>query len=411
MRIWAFPHIYPYDYPGLNWAGTFSHRQYQGLIASGAELNVIVPVLWHPIFPFSELHKEWKQFRLYNYPKHRVYDGINVYHPRINNYKPNRFVKGTYRERYANAIINFFKDRNIELNPHTDIFYSQWLPSAVFVQDAAHKLGIKSAILGIGDDVIVEPLKKESNIQEFKQLLLEADARFYNADYLGKEANKIAGLNTNYTVTYFGVDYNLFKPASEIQKKQLRAEYHFPADKIIILTVASPLVRKGWLDLFDALEIIKNETIDFVLVGGYAGPKDIEIVMEIENRGLKPYFIDLGEVKPETLSKLYNTADIFCLPSHWEGLPTVVMESMACGLAVLSTNVCGIPEIVTTGETGILVPTKRVDLLTKELLLLIKDKGKRKILGNNARKFIVDIWGNANDNAAKLYKKFEETIA
>lgn len=402
MRIWAFPSFYPYDYPGMRWAGTFAHRQYKGLINSGAELKVIVPVTWNPPFPFSELHKEWKKNRELNYPYKRDYDGVTVYHPRIANMKPNRFVKKSYLERYVDAIVGFFEKENIKLDPENDVFYAQWLISAAFVRVAAHRLGVKCAVLGIGDDVIKWAPHTEANMRDFKTLMDTADLVLTNADYLGRELCRLAERKIPYKVNYFGIDYDKFKPVTEQEKQRLRAEYKIPADKIVILIVGSPIVRKGWLDLLDALVEIKKTNANFMLVGGYAGQKNLNISKEVADRGLESFFYDQGEIAPDLLSVFYNMSDIFCLPSHWEGLATVVSEAMSSGLPVITTNVCGHPEIIKSGENGILIDPKDVKTLTAELLSLLNDPQRRTQLGEAARKFIVNVWGNDDENSKKL---------
>ncbi len=410
MNIWAFPSFYPYDYPGMRWAGTFAHRQYKGLIQNGANLNVILPVLWNPPFPLSELFADWKKMRLLNYPHKRVYDGITIYHPRIANMKPNRIMNKTYAERYTDAIANFFKDNNIVLDPEKDIFYGQWLPECVLMLKAARKLGVKCAVLGIGDDVIKWPREGVKKMEEFKELVTNADVVLTNADYLGKDMQTTLAMNVPYIVNYFGIDYDKFKPVSVATKEALKAKYNIPVNKTIILTVGSPIKRKGWLDLFDALLEIKKENANFVLVGGYAGPKDIDIPAEIAQRDLKDQFFDQGEINPEVLNEFYNIADIFCLPSHWEGLATVVSEAMASGLPVITTNVCGQPEIIRHGVTGILIEPKDPLNLRKELQSLIEDQNKREQLGSDARKFIVETWGNDNESSGKLYRILDSVL-
>jgi len=404
MRVWAFPWIYPYDRPGMKYSGIFVHRQYKGLIECGADLTVIIPVPWHPPYPLSQLHNEWKRYKELDFPNQREYDGIKVYYPRIANMRPSRFVKKPYTERYIESIVNFFKNHNIKLDPATDIFYSQWLPGSALVQLAAHKLGVKSAVSGIGDDIIVWPHDSKEAFCTFEKLLLVADLRIVNADYLGKEMNKLTGRNLNYHVIYFGIDHAVFKPATTENIKAIRKEYNIPDNKVIVLTIGSALKRKGWLDLFDALKEVKKENDNFLLIGCYGEPSDIDIVAEVETRGLTSYFINVGEIKPEALSGLYNTADIFCLPSHWEGLATVISEAMASGLPVITTDMCGHPEIIENNVTGVLIPAKQPVMLSKELLVLINSKEKRDYLGKNARDFIVDKFGSYIDNAAQLYK-------
>ena len=122
-------------------------------------------------------------------------------------------------------------------------------------------------------------------------------------------------------------------------------------------------------------------------------------------------FINLGEVDPHKINRLYNAADIFCLPSHSEGIANCVAEAMSTGLPVLTTNVCGHPEIINSGVNGILVPPHNPGILTEALFALINDAGQREALGNNARNFIVNEWGNYTENAAKIYEIFERALS
>lgn len=410
MRIWAFPSFYPYDYPGKRWTGTFAHRQYKGLINAGAELIVIQPVLWWPPFPFSQLAPDWKQSAAMGHPLKREYDGVTVYHPRIENIKPGRLMKHSYTERYIHAVGGLLKDLKVTLDPANDIFFSQWLPESIFVQKAAHRLGVKSAILGIGDDIIIWPHESPRKMEEFKELINEADLRITNADYLGREICKLMDRAVPYSVSYFGVDHDVFKPVSLTEKNALRKAHNIPLDKTVILIVGSALKRKGWLDLMDALVTVKNAGDDFLLVGGYAGMSDVDVLREIEKRDLLPYFYNQGEIKPEQLNIFYNMADIFCLPSHWEGLATVVMEAMSSGIPVITTNICGQPEIVSHNTTGILVEPKAVPALAAEIQALLRSRERRETLGAAAREFIVNTWGNYNKNSHGLYGLLQHAL-
>ena len=404
MRIWAFPSFYPIDLPGRKWLGIFSHRQYKGLVENGAELSVIVPVLWRPRAPFHKLHFNWKQLSEFDYPDERTYDGIKVYHPKVSNMKPSKIFNKPYDERYIDCLAQFFKDKGITLDPKTDIFYSQWLSSSAIVQKAAHRLGIKSAILGIGDDVVVWPHNNANTLKAFQKVWSEADMRFAVAGYLAKEANKLTHKDLPYTVIRRGVEYTVFKPVTPAEKLERRKEFKLPEDKTVILIIGSPIRRKGWLDLFDALAKLKGTHKDIVLVGVHAGDADIDLDTEARQRDVDDIFMNMGEIDTETIYKLYNAADIFCLPSHWEGLANAVVEAMSSGLPVITTSVCGHPELITDYDNGMLIPLKSPDILAERLNELLNDEQLRKTLGGNARNFIVNKWGNFADNAKVLYE-------
>ncbi|MBC7553810.1 MAG: glycosyltransferase family 4 protein [Taibaiella sp.] len=405
MRIWAYPSFYPFDSVGTKWRGIFAHRQYKGLVEKGADLKVLLPTPWVPVAPFSKLLPKWKKFSSVQYPNERIYDGINVYHPVIANFLPHRFEKKDYKERYFDSLVQFFKSKNIQLHPSTDIFYSQWLPESFMVQYAAHKFGLKSAILSIGDDVVVWPHSSKANFEAFEQLMTEADMRFACADYLGAEANKILGKELSYDVVNWGVDYEHFKPTTSARKFELKMKFGFPADKIAVLNVGSAIERKGWLDLMDALQIVKRRTDNFVLVAVHAGETTLDLTEEARKRGLESRFFNMGEVPPEKLDEVFNAVDVFCLPSHWEGLANANIEAMSSGLPVITTNVCGHPELVKDNINGILLPPKQPEILAEKLYTVITDEKFRNELSKNGREFIVNKWGNFADNATLLYQK------
>ena len=77
--------------------------------------------------------------------------------------------------------------------------------------------------------------------------------------------------------------------------------------------------------------------------------------------------------------------DVFCLPSYAnEGVPQALMQAMACGLAVVTTPVGSIPEIVTDGTTGVFVPPREPEALAAALQAMLGDGPRRAALGARA---------------------------
>jgi glycosyltransferase involved in cell wall biosynthesis len=77
--------------------------------------------------------------------------------------------------------------------------------------------------------------------------------------------------------------------------------------------------------------------------------------------------------------------DLFCLPSHHEGLPVALMEALALGLPAVATRVGGVSELVTDGEDAVLVPPARPELLADALVDLALDPVRRDRIGRRAR--------------------------
>ena len=85
------------------------------------------------------------------------------------------------------------------------------------------------------------------------------------------------------------------------------------------------------------------------------------------------------------VARLLAAADVFALPSHFEGLPMSVIEAMLCGLPVVATDISGPREMVVAGETGLLVPPGTVDPLAAALQALAGDPARRARMGEAGR--------------------------
>ena len=94
-----------------------------------------------------------------------------------------------------------------------------------------------------------------------------------------------------------------------------------------------------------------------------------------------------GWAGPDEVERLLASADILVLPSYNENLPLSVIEGMAHGLAVVTTPVGALPDIITQGETGLLCPPGDKDALAEALALLVGDAELRARLGHSARAF------------------------
>ena len=110
----------------------------------------------------------------------------------------------------------------------------------------------------------------------------------------------------------------------------------------------------------------------------------------------------------EKIRDIYNSCDVFLSPSWSEGSQAPPMEAMACGCAVIATNVGGIPDYAVAGETAIVVPPKRSDLMGKSLIDLLQDDDKRRRIALAGQKHIQQFtWDRATD---KLVQVFEEEL-
>jgi len=178
-----------------------------------------------------------------------------------------------------------------------------------------------------------------------------------------------------------GIDLQKFNPGKRY--KNIRAELHIPNEAILILFIARFTSHKQPLSLIKAFAAasLSNSQIHLLMVGdGDQKDQAIQLIDELnigDRVTLQPFRQDV----PDILS----AADIFVLPSLWEGLPIGLLEAMAMGKAIIASNVDGTSEIINHKENGWLVSTKDlVSNLTKTLIELSGGGHKRKQLEQNA---------------------------
>ncbi|WP_129631110.1 glycosyltransferase family 4 protein [Candidatus Oscillochloris fontis] len=161
-------------------------------------------------------------------------------------------------------------------------------------------------------------------------------------------------------------------------------------DPVKILFVGANLERKGGMLLLDAFRSLRPLGVELHLV-----TKD-PVVPE-------PGLFVYAQMQPNSqpLKDLYHRCDIFALPTFGDCLPMVLSEAGAAGMAMVSTKVAAIPEIVRDGETGLTVPVGDVSGLTEALRRLILDPALRLQVGERAIAHVTQSY-DAQKNATRL---------
>ncbi len=96
-----------------------------------------------------------------------------------------------------------------------------------------------------------------------------------------------------------------------------------------------------------------------------------------------------GALSHPATRELLGTADLFVLPSFAEGVPVALMEAMAMQVACISTFVAGIPELIDSGDSGILVPPSSVSALTEAMDLLLADPVRRRLIAEEGQRKVL----------------------
>ena len=183
-------------------------------------------------------------------------------------------------------------------------------------------------------------------------------------------------------IMYSGIDMNKFKfSRRSLRKKRVR-----------IISVGRLHKKKGMEYLIKAFRKVhkSHPSTKLVIIG--SGDERLRLKRMVKKYRLKRHVQFKGNLPHRKVAKELRKADIFCLPSvtakngNQEGIPNAIKEAMATGLPVVSTRHGGIPELVTNGKEGFLVPERSVKQLSKKLNHLITHPQLRIKMGKKGRK-------------------------
>jgi glycosyltransferase involved in cell wall biosynthesis len=185
------------------------------------------------------------------------------------------------------------------------------------------------------------------------------------------------------TVTYLGAA-PIFSLVSDQERKRVRQNY---CKNPFILTVGTLEPRKNLLRLIQSISILHNRGLKYDLIHvGSPGWMFDSIQQEVERLGLTNSVHFLGRIPVEDLAALYNSALVMVYPSLYEGFGLPLVEAMACGCPVISSNVSSIPEVV--GDAGILIDPNNVNeladameelLVNRDLAIDLREKGLQRV--------------------------------
>jgi glycosyltransferase involved in cell wall biosynthesis len=167
----------------------------------------------------------------------------------------------------------------------------------------------------------------------------------------------------------------------------VRRELGLREDETLILAVGNLVARKGHIVLLQALQRLEREGLGvawrLAIAGGKGGPERAALEIFIAEHQLadRVHILTYRDDVPN----LQAAAEVFVMPSLWEGFPLAILEAMLSGTPVIASDVCGIPEAIVSGEHGLLTPPGDVEALATALRRLLTDPSLREQLAAGAR--------------------------
>ncbi len=365
MKVLIISSMYPNKYSP--YSGIFIHTQAKYLQRAGCSLRVIAPV------PFSP-KALWFKSKWRNYgqlPSFGLLEGIPVYYLRYINLPGSWFHGPSCYTMYPNtlwsldAIIRDFKPDIVHAHMATPDGYVGLKISR------RHRLPFVCSLRG--GDINTYPYRDRLTMALTRKVIARAHKVVSVSGALRSAAEKICQVNKKIHVVYNGCDNELFSPNAE-SRIIFRKKLGIGQEKKVLIFAGLINECKGIHELMEAFFALSGQfpDLNLILVGEGSARRHIETMAVSRNMLGRVHVI--GNQKHSEMPKWLNTADLFVLPSHSEGLPNVILEAMGCNLPVVATKVGGIPEAVADWESGILIAKQDTHALTGAIKYLIENQ-------------------------------------
>jgi glycosyltransferase involved in cell wall biosynthesis len=154
----------------------------------------------------------------------------------------------------------------------------------------------------------------------------------------------------------------------------------------VVGTLTRLVRRRGLEDLIEAARLLVEGGVDarFVIAG--EGPLDVPLRRRLRATGLGHHVTIVPPLMP--IERVFETFDVFVLPSLREGLGSGLLEAMACARPVVSTAVGGTFSVVTEGRNGYLVPRGDTGALADRIRSLLEEPERAREMGRQGRRLV-----------------------
>ena len=343
MKVLVFTTVFPNN-KHLN-LGVFV-RERMSRVAKHCEIKVIAPV---PYFPFAGLFKKKYRQRI---PQIEYQQGFEVFHPKFF-LIPGimKFLDGFFlylsTKRFVKKIQKTFDFDLIDAHfAYPDGF------AAVLLGKRFNR-PVTITLRGTLNRLINYKGRREA----IRFALKNANRVFSVSAYLVKLAKGLGIDESKFIVIPNGVDTSKFQV---LNKSECRKRLGIPQDKKVIISVGALVERKGHHRIIETLPELINKypNLLYIVVGGGSVEGDMSISLneQVRELSLIKHVRFAGEIQHNKINEFLCASDTFALATRFEGWANVFFEAMACGLPVVTTDICGNAEVVKNGENGLLVP-------------------------------------------------------
>jgi glycosyltransferase involved in cell wall biosynthesis/SAM-dependent methyltransferase len=264
--------------------------------------------------------------------------------------------------------------------------YANWvIPAGVFALAASRILKIPYVLHALGSDINVYA-KRNVLFKMLTHSVLKHSFHILTAsESLRQEViNSFATAPQKVSVCRPTIDTELFIPGD---RAKARESLNLPQESKIALYVGDITAAKGCQLLYEAAEKITSLYPDTLFIFLGDGPLLGSLISRSKKSDLSDRILFAGSVPNSTVAQFMHSSDVFVLPSFSEGTPVSLLEALACGLPVIATRVGGIPELIQSGENGLLITPGNSEELFLSLQRILSESELREKLSQEAKKY------------------------
>jgi glycosyltransferase involved in cell wall biosynthesis len=312
-------------------------------------ITVLSPQPW---FPLHGLIRRWRPGFRPEAPGNEIQQGVQVLRPRYLSFPG--FLKGLDGVLMALGALRTV--RRLKTAGRVDVIDAHFAyPDGYAAARVGRWLGLPCTITMRGTEA--RHAKDATLRRRVVAALRGASAIFAVSDSLRRLALELGIPDRKLTVIGNGVDSLRFAP---LDRGTARADLGIDREAKVLVTVGGLVERKGFHRVIECLPRLmqRHQPLHYLIVGS-AGPEgdySAQLRQQVRDLGLDDRVHFLGGLSPERVRVALAAADVSVLATRNEGWANVLLESLACGIPVVATDVGGNPEVICRDDLGSIVP-------------------------------------------------------
>ncbi len=358
-------------------------------------VKIVAPVPW---FPLQGLIRYWVPHFRPSVPQFEIRDGFEIYHPKFLSIPALfKFLDGFFLAWGCRRLL-----RKIQRSYDFDIIDGHFgYPDGVAAARLAKwfKKPVTLTLRGNETRHMAYSIQKKQVLEAISQ----ADQVFSVSAALRQEIIALGADSKKIKTVGNGIDIELFYP---VDGHPIRQQLRVSKQARVIITIGGLIERKGFHRVMEVLPALKQHYPDLhYLIIGKGGSSEGDWTRRLEQRVIDLKLEDtvhfLGHKNHHELKDYLSAADLFVLATRREGWANVLLEAMACGLPVVTTDVGGNKEVVNHSDLGIVVPFNDAQKLQQAISDGLDKTWDRSIIINYAR---ANSWNNRVETLVDIFE-------